>query len=49
MHNICATENTYMYVSSIIKNVIRELGNGINGVIGNAIKVYTVRYAVFKI
>ena len=31
-----------MYVwPSVIKNVIRELGNGINGVIGNVIKVYT--------
>jgi len=27
--------------SSVIKNVIRELGNDINGGIGNVIKVYT--------
>lgn len=41
LHIISVTENTCVYWSSVIKNVIRELGNDINGVIGNVIKVYT--------
>jgi len=45
---IISSENACTHWSSVIKNVIRELGNGINGVIGNVIKVY-MRYVVFKI
>jgi len=45
---IISSENACIHWSSVIKNVIRELGNGINGVIGNVIKVY-MRYVVFKI
>lgn len=41
LHIIRYTENTQcVYWWSVIKNVIRELGNDINRVIGNVIKVY---------